>query len=340
MKKSFIKEFPNLKSFLKSTSKKPDQSDKKSENNINDENFSIKKNSYFTQLFYKNYIDKPYFNFFDIPVLSKNVSDFRYHKSFLKKAIPFQIIYNSLIIPWLATSEQFFSENSFTLVSKKKKSYEKENKKIKRDKKKKNLEIKILGSVNPIKTLNYIKLKKTPIEYNDRLISNQDIIFITEQIYSKLGNENFLCNFTVHKASNQTIIKFTDLKLIKINFKDSIELYAYELCKNTSPSYYQSCDLGKFKIIMKCSSFFTQNNNIKRIYPCFENVANIRFLPGNELIVSDYSGKKINNLSFLKKINLNAGNYVIRGKKIYKIGKEGEVFATEGFCLENEKDFF
>lgn len=285
--------------------------------------------SYYSYLFKRGFLNFAHFDMYDLSYpTEQNKKDVKYYRNTIKKMHPFKIIYNSLISQYISEADLFLSENSFV--------------EVKNAKKKGKFLISTGGVINNYKALKIVDTRKgKSAEYPNSLVGNKNTIFITDLIYNKLKNKNFIVTFSVKQLSNLKITKFLDIKIKKINFKEAIELYAYEsVLKNAKSTEYKIYDSGENKIVVMCTSSFRYNNEIKRIYGLPYDELNIEFvIRGDVMAPVSVSGKKIRYLDWLNGIGLEEGNYIAISGKIYRIEEEGFVFTTDGFVIDSIDEF-
>lgn len=289
---------------------------------------SIRYNSFYKDLFSHVFQGKTHFDLNNIAYTSIQMKDnIFFIKNAIKKTHPFKIIFSSFIAPWISISDVFFSENSFEKIPHKMKKASFVNHKMGEIH---NYTKLYITELTRVKTVKYSLSSST-------LINN---IFITDQIYNKLANNNFVCLFTVKTLSDIQIIKFTDLKILKMNFKDAVELFAYEqISQNIGSPLFYVYKSKNTKIHIQCTSTFNNASKEKRLYSNPDEPANIKFfLSDSELLFADKKGKKLNYLNWLNSIQLDDGNYISRNMEIYKYTDEGYIFAVEGFVFESIRE--
>lgn len=231
-----------------------------------------------------------------------------------------------------------------------------------------NYEVFKYKNIRPIQEIAYFSLnpvKPKSISYDDRLISNNPTIFVTDQCYSNLFTDNFLFLFSIRSLINK-IIKFMDYKINKISYKESLELFAYSQMQTTVP-HIQICESNDIKVVIQCNSFFKMNikNNeqFEMEFSSHENISekdvfqinsfysvpnkpkNTKLMLLDKKIIPQkqiFSYKQENAIhlnSLAQLLNLPDGDYVLKGRTVYKTAKEGDVFSVEGLILENVIDF-
>ncbi|ELA48136.1 hypothetical protein VCUG_00374, partial [Vavraia culicis subsp. floridensis] len=286
--------------------------------------------SYYNHLFKTVFLNHTYFNLYDISYPSDKLKeDLNYYRNTVKKTTPFKIIYNSLISQYISEAQAFFDENSFV--------------EIETIKTKDHYEMSAGGSANSYKNIKITDIKKCkPVEYSNSFIGNQNTIFITDQMYNKLKNKNFVINFTVKELSHLKITKFVDMKAKRLNYREAVELYAYEqLSQDVKGNEYRIYESKSQKIVIMCKSSFKYYNKTKRIYGTPDDASSAEFVLQDDVITPvDVLGKKRNYLDWLNGFDLAEGDYSAVGGKIYRLESEGFVFSAEGFVIEAVEELY
>ncbi|KRH93693.1 hypothetical protein M153_6540004872, partial [Pseudoloma neurophilia] len=313
---------------------------------------SFSKNSFLFQTTSKNEL---IFNYLDLslPVVIP-INKEGYLKTILKKTDPFKCIYTSHLVALLCKSEQFFSENSFSKLLQ----LEKIDKKDILN----SFECTFAGTLPEISKFSLKTFKPQNINYDDRYITNNSTIFITDQLFEYLTNNNFILLFSIRTLVKK-IIKFLDYKAIRINFQEAVNSFSY-LHLADNESYIEVCDSEDLRIVISCNSFFTcsedgnfhetgetpdqntkdvfTNNKIKSIYNVPNRPSNVKMvLSSNSIITQDHinsnsEDKTINALFYLQKIvDLPNGDFIFHNGTIYKLSREGDMFSVEGLTLDN-----